>query len=159
MRRAPGEESLCKEGASPPLLNHLVFFMDLDHSGQTTGLHVTLSRHLHLPAPTNSDVRKVPHPLQISDTLASITFRGPEYITHPSTEGIAQLVFDVPRAARTVSAYQRHGGDIEEDEVESDAFRRRFAPLFEVRGILAIRIALPIGRFVVHPFWVKRSLR
>ena len=128
--------------------------MHLDHFGQTTGLHVTLSRHLQLPAPTDSAARKVPHPLQISDTLASITFRGPEYITHPNTEGIAQLVFDVPRTARTVSAYMRHGGDRDEDEADSDAFRRRSAPLFEVRGVLAIRIAMPIGRFVVHPFWV-----
>ena len=129
--------------------------MHLDYLGQTTGLHVTFSRHLHLPAPTNSAVKKVPPPLQISDTLASVTFRGPEYITHPSTEGIAQLVFDVPRTARTVSAYQRHGGDIDEDGVESDAFRRRSAPLFEVRGVLAIRIAMPIGRFVIHLFWVR----
>lgn len=158
MRRAPGEESLCKEGASHPLFKNFVFLMHLDQSGKTTGLHVTFSRHLHLPVPTNGTVKKAPHPLQISDTLASITFRGPEYITHPNTEGIAQLVFDVPRAARTVSAYQRHGGDIEEDEVESDAFRRRSAPLFEVRGILAIRIAMPIGRFVVHPFWDRWSL-
>ncbi|KAF8493966.1 hypothetical protein F5888DRAFT_701927 [Russula emetica] len=119
-----------------------------NHSAKrTTGLHVTFSRHLHLPVPANSADRKVPHPLQISDTLASITFRGPEYITHPSTEGIAQLVFDVPRTARTVSAYLRHGGDIDEDEAESDAFRRRTrtAPLFEVRGVLAIRIAMPVG--------------
>jgi hypothetical protein len=66
-------------------------------------------------------------------------------------------VFDVPHTARTVSAYLRHGGDIDEDEVKSDAFRRRTrtAPLFEVRGVLAIRIAMPIGRFVVHPFWVR----
>lgn len=119
-----------------------------NHSAKrTTGLHVTVSRHLHLPAPANSDVRKVPHPLQISDTLASITFRGPEYIAQPSTEGIAQLVFDVPRTARTVSAYLRHGGDIDEDEAESDAFRKRTrtAPLFEVRCVLAIRIVMPIG--------------
>jgi hypothetical protein len=156
MRRAPGEESLCKEGASPLLFNHVIFLMHLGRSGQTTGLHVTFSRQLHLPAPANSDIRKVPHPLQISDTLASITFRGPEYIAHPSTEGIAQLAFDVPRTARTVSAYLRHGGDIDEDEAESGAFRRktRSAPLFEVRGVLAIRIAMPIGRYVVHPFWV-----
>ena len=157
MRRAPGEESLCKEGASPPLFNHLVFLMHVYHSGQTTGLHVTFSRRLHLPASANSDVRKVPHPLQISDTLASITFCGPEYIAQPSTEGIAQLVFDVPRTARTVSAYLRHGGDIDEDEAESDAFRKRTrtAPLFEVRGVLAIRIVMPIGRFVVNPFLVR----
>ena len=142
-----------------PLLYSTIssFSRTLIGMGQTTGLHVTFSRHLHLPAPTNSAVRKAPRPLQICDTLASITFRGPEYITHPSTEGIAQLVFDVPRAAHTVSTYQRHGGDIEEDEVESGAFRGRSAPLFEVRGILAIRIAIPIGRFIVHPFWVRWS--
>ena len=61
-------------------------------------------------------------------------------------------MFDVPRTARTVSAYLRHGSDIDEDDSESDAFRRRTPPLFEVRGVLAIRIAMPIGRYVVHPF-------
>ena len=131
--------------------------MYLDHSGQTTGLHVTFIRRLHLQAPANSDVKKVPHPLQISDTLASITFRGPEYVTHTSTEGIAQLAFDVPCTARTVLAYLRHGGDINEDEAESDAFRGKTwsVPLFEVRGVLATRIATSIGRYVVHPFWVR----
>ena len=64
-------------------------------------------------------------------------------------------MFDVPHTARTVSAYLRHGGDIDEDEAESDALRRRSAPLFEVRGVLAIRIAMPIGRFAVHPFWSR----
>ena len=132
--------------------------MQVHRSRQTTGLHVTFSRHLHLPAPTNSAGKSLPPPLQISDTLASITFRGPEYITHPGTEGIAQLVFDVPRTARTVSAYPRHSDDVDEDGSESGVFRRRTAPLFEVRGVLAIRVALPIGRFAVHSFFVRRSM-
>jgi hypothetical protein len=117
----------------------------LAHCGQTTGLHVTLSRHLHLPSPANNAGRKLPPPLQISDTLASVTFRGPEYIAHPGTEGIANLVFDVPRAARTVSAYPRHGGDGDD---ELDVFKKKTAPLFEVRGVLAVRIVMPVGRFV-----------
>ncbi len=132
---------------------HLIFLTTLDHSGQTMGLHVTFSRHLHLPTPANSAGRKPPSSLQISDTLASISFRGPEYIAHPGTEGIAQLAFDVPRTARTVSAYPRHGGDVDGDEAESGALRRRTAPLFEVRGVLAIRIVMPLGRFAFHFFF------
>ena len=108
--------------------------------------------------PTNGAGRSLPPPLQISDTLANITFRGPEYTAHPGTEGIAQLVFDVPRSARTVSAYPRHGGDVDEDEAEVGAFQRRTAPLFEVRGVLGIRIAMPIGRFA-HPLFVRQNIR
>jgi len=65
-------------------------------------------------------------------------------------------VFDVPRTARTVSAYPRHGEDVDEDEDEDDAFRRKTAPLFEIRGVLAIRIVMPVGRCVNHPFSAKR---
>ena len=129
--------------------------MHAKRCGQTTGLHVTLTRHLHLPAPASAG-SKLPPPLQISDSLASVTFRGPDYVAHPGTEGIAQLVFDVPRTARTVSAYPRHGGDVDEDEDEDDAFRRKTAPLFEIRGVLAIRIVMPVGRCVDHPFSAKR---
>ena len=125
-----------------------------ERCGQTTGLHLTLTRHLHLPAPVGSARGKLPPPLQISDSLTSVTFRGPEYIAHPGTEGIAQLVFDVPRTARTVSAYPRHNGDMDDDD-ESDAFRRRTAPLFEIRGVVTIRVAMPIGRCVVQPFSVR----
>lgn len=122
--------------------------MHVDRCGQTTSLHVTLSRHLHLPAPAGSTDKKLPPLLQISDTLASIAFRGPDYISHPGTEGIARLVFDVPRTARTVSAYPRHGGDVDVDEDESAVLRRKAAPLFEVRGVLAVRVAMPVGRCV-----------
>ena len=49
--------------------------------------------------------------LQISDTLATVPYRGPEYLVHSGTEGIANLVFDVPRNARGVVGGLRDGGD------------------------------------------------
>ncbi|KAH9063558.1 hypothetical protein EDB87DRAFT_1575346 [Lactarius vividus] len=117
-----------------------------NHSAKkTTGLHITLDRHLHLPAPAQGSGKKVPPPLQISDTLASIAFRGPDYTANPGTEGIAQLVFDVPRSARTVSAHPRHGGDIDEDEGEAIAVKKKTPPLFEVRGVVSLRISMPLG--------------
>ncbi|KAH9050367.1 hypothetical protein EDB83DRAFT_2522522 [Lactarius deliciosus] len=117
-----------------------------NHSAKkTTGLHITLGRHLHLPAPAQGSGKKVPPPLQISDTLASIAFRGPDYTADPGTEGIAQLVFDVPRSARTVSAHPRHGGDVDEDEGEAIAVKKKTPPLFEVRGVVSLRISMPLG--------------
>jgi hypothetical protein len=65
-------------------------------------------------------------------------------------------VFDVPRTARTISAYPRDGGDVYEDEDESDGFRRKIAPLFEIRGAITIRIDMPIGRCVICPFVVRQ---
>jgi len=45
---------------------------------------------------------------------------------------------DVPLTAHTVSAHPRHSGDVDEDGAKIGVFRRRVAPLFEVRGVLAI---------------------
>ena len=101
---------------------------------------------MHLPSPAHgsgNNNKKAPSPLQISDTLASIAFRGPEYTSNPGTEGIAQLIFDVPRTARTVSAHPRHGGDVGEDE---GAGKNRTPPLFEVRGVVTVSISMPLGR-------------
>ncbi|KAI0256155.1 hypothetical protein BJV78DRAFT_441883 [Lactifluus subvellereus] len=94
--------------------------------------------------PTPQARRHCPH--YKSHTLASISFRGPEYIAHPDAEGIAQLMFDVPRTARTISVHPRHGGGADEDEDESDVFKRHTPPLFEVRGVIAVRIAMPPRR-------------
>lgn len=117
-----------------------------NHSAKkTSGIHITLGRHLHLPSPAHGSGKKAPPPLQISDTLASIAFRGPEYTSNPGTEGIAQLVFDVPRTARTVSAHPRHAGDVEENEDEAIAVKKRTPPLFEIRGVVTIRISMPLG--------------
>jgi hypothetical protein len=78
-------------------------------------------------------------PLQISDTLTTVAFRGPEYIIHPNSEGVANLVFDVPKGARGVK-----GGTREADEGDI----KSTDPLFEVRCIVAVKITMGIGRYV-----------
>jgi len=94
-----------------------------------------LTRNLHLA--------KVPAleqaPLQISDTLTTVAFRGPEYLVHPGTEGVASLVFDVPQNARSLKGGPRDGD--EEEGKTTDC-------LFEVRCTLGIKIGLPFGRYV-----------
>lgn len=96
-------------------------------------------RSLQLPNAPTSDKS----PLQISDTLTTVAFRGPEYIVHPGTEGVASLVFDVPRSARSVKGGPRDG-DEEEGKVTEC--------LFEVRCTLSVKIGLPLGRLVSHSF-------
>jgi len=105
-------------------------------SVQTAGLQVALTRHLHLPG-ISSIISKPP--LQFSDTIATVQFRGTEYLVYPGTEGVAQLVIDVPKNARTVK-----GGERQADEDGSSMK----APLFEVRGYIDIKIVLPSGRSV-----------
>ena len=100
---------------------------------QTTGLQLSLTRHLHLPNIPPSEKT----PLRISDTLTTVAFRGPEYIVHPCTEGVASLVFDVPRTARSVKGGPREGDENEDKLTEC---------LFEVKCTLTIKIGLPLGR-------------
>jgi hypothetical protein len=102
---------------------------------QNTGLVVTLTRFLHLP---NVPAGQKP-PLQISDTLTSVDFRSAEYIVAPGVEGVANLVFDVPKHAAGVRGDQRDGADGE--GVVSP-------PLFEVRCIVSCKITMGIGRLV-----------
>jgi hypothetical protein len=109
---------------------------------QTTGIQISLTRHLHLPSPPDSEP-----PLQISDTLTTVAFRGAEYTMHPGAEGVASLVFDVPRHARGVKGGSRHGGG---DGEEGEGREGRTECLFEVRCVLGIKIGLPFGRYV-HP--------
>ncbi|KAH9010722.1 hypothetical protein EDB85DRAFT_1195124 [Lactarius pseudohatsudake] len=47
---------------------------------------------------------------------------------NPGTEGIVQLIFDVPRSVRTVSAHPRHGGDVDEEEEEGEAIAVKNRP-------------------------------
>ena len=76
-------------------------------------------------------------PLQISDTLTTVAFRGPEYIILPGTEGVASLVFDIPKDAKGVK-----GGTREGDEAKGETTE----PLFEVRCIIVTKLAMGIGR-------------
>ncbi|KII84382.1 hypothetical protein PLICRDRAFT_69836, partial [Plicaturopsis crispa FD-325 SS-3] len=68
-------------------------------SKKSTGLGITLTRSLHLPNVPATEKQ----PLQISDSLTTVAFRGQEYIVPPGTEGVANLVFDIPKNAREPS--------------------------------------------------------
>ncbi|KAL1739443.1 hypothetical protein HDZ31DRAFT_6165, partial [Schizophyllum fasciatum] len=115
---------------------------------KTTGLEVSLSRHLVLPEISGSGKP----PLQIADTLTSVSFKGADYIMPPGAEGIASLVFDVPKHARGVRRGPYTGGE--------QLKRRESQSIFEVRCILEIKvlmglmgkdILLEIPVPVIHP--------
>ena len=103
-------------------------------SAKNTGLNVSLTRKLVLPE--TSTAQK--HPLHISDTLATVSFRGPEYTMHPGLEGVANLVFDVPDKARSVRGGIRYADEEQKFGVNA---------LFEVGCVVSIRVPLGIGRY------------
>lgn len=75
-------------------------------------------------------------PLQISDSLTSVSFRGPEYVIQPGVEGVANLVFDVPADARGVKGGRRQGNE-----------ESKTTPcLFEVRCIIGVKMSMGFGR-------------
>ncbi len=98
---------------------------------KNTGLTLTLTRRLVLPS-----IEK--QPLQISDTLTNVAFRGPEYIIHPGVEGVANLVFDIPKTAREVK-----GGVYLDEGYHSP---RETQSLFEVQCIVSVNMTMGIGR-------------
>lgn len=99
---------------------------------QNTGLSVTLFRSLVLP---NILPRQKPG-FEVVDTLTSVSYKGQEYVIQPEAEGVANLVFDLPKSARGVKGGTRHS--IEEN--------RKTPPLFEVRCIAAIKLSMGLGR-------------
>ncbi|KAJ7471047.1 hypothetical protein FB451DRAFT_1090677 [Mycena latifolia] len=114
---------------------------------KNSGLVVSLTRSLVLsgiPATEKS-------PLQISDTLVTVPFRGQEYIIPPGAEGVASLVFDVPKHARGVK-----GGLLTGDE----SAPKHTPAIFEVRCVVGIKMTMGFGSkdieldlpvTVVHP--------
>lgn len=76
-------------------------------------------------------------PLHISDTLTSVSFRGPEYVIQPGVEGVAALVFDIPPSARGVKGGQRQGGEANNCTTEA---------LFEVQCLIVVKLTMGIGR-------------
>ncbi|KAG6828962.1 hypothetical protein H0H92_006144 [Tricholoma furcatifolium] len=104
---------------------------------KNTGLTLALTRSLVLPG---LGVGEIP-PLQISDVLTTVSFRGPEYIIQPGSEGVACLVFDVPSHARGVRGGLLEGGESEHRTTES---------LFEVRCVLGITLTMGIGKKDIH---------
>ncbi|KAI9001466.1 hypothetical protein BD414DRAFT_533215 [Trametes punicea] len=102
-----------------------------NHSAKkNSGLSVTLTRELYLPniPPTQKQ------PLQLSDTVTSVSFRGPEYIISPGAEGVANLVIDVPKTARGMKGGRRIGDEGKTTEC-----------LFEVRCIVSVKLSMGIG--------------
>lgn len=104
---------------------------------KNTGLTVSLTRTLYLPGATAA-------PLQISDSLTVVPFRGPEYIIPPGAEGIANLVFDVPKQARGVSS-----GLLDGEEAENGTGLRRTESLFEIRCKIEVKLTMGVGRWVI----------
>lgn len=58
------------------------------------------------------------------------------------TEGVANLVFNVPKAARVVKGGIREGAD------DGEGGRRRTEPLFEIQCVLGVKIGMGIGQYV-----------
>ncbi|THU88985.1 hypothetical protein K435DRAFT_865764 [Dendrothele bispora CBS 962.96] len=113
-------------------------------SKKNTGLSVTLTRILHLPE--TSANTKAP-PLEITDTLTTVPFRGPEYIIPPGAEGVASLVFDVPRLAKGVKG-GIFLGDVPENLLDKDGNPKKVKEsesLFEVRCIVGIKMSMGLG--------------
>ncbi|KAI0648693.1 hypothetical protein C8Q79DRAFT_1040192 [Trametes meyenii] len=97
---------------------------------KNSGLSVTLTRELYLPNIPPGQKQ----PLQLSDTVTSVSFRGPEYIITPGAEGVANLVVDVPKNARGVKGGRRIGDEGKSTEC-----------LFEVRCIIGVKLSMGIG--------------
>ncbi|KAJ7730809.1 hypothetical protein B0H16DRAFT_210102 [Mycena metata] len=114
---------------------------------KNSGLVITLTRTLVLSGIPESEKQ----PLQISDTLITVPFRGEEYIIPPGAEGVASLVFDVPKHARGVK-----GGLLKGDESAS----KPTPAIFEVRCVVGVKMTMGFGTkdieldlpvTVVHP--------
>lgn len=78
-----------------------------------------------------------------------MSFRGPEYVIHPGGEGVASLVFDVPKNARSVKGGLI--GGTEPDEANGGSaigHRQALDALFEVRCLVEIKMGMGLTRFV-----------
>ncbi|KAF6745736.1 hypothetical protein DFP72DRAFT_924355 [Ephemerocybe angulata] len=121
-----------------------------NHSNKkNTGLSLSLNRTLILPGVSSKPGKQA---LELTDTLTHVPFRGPEYIIPPGAEGVANLVFDVPKHSRGV-----RGGTLEGDEEDPP---RHTESLFEIRCTVDIKMSMGFGNkdlflsvpvSIVHP--------
>lgn len=77
--------------------------------------------------------------MQISDTILAVPFRGPEYTVLPSSEGLANLIIDIPRKARGVLPGARE---------DSDGHHSK-PPLFYVQCVLSLKLGMGFGTYVI----------
>lgn len=97
---------------------------------KNSSLTVALTRTLH--------IANAPDALLISDTLANHPFRGPDFIIPPGAEGVASLVFDVPRLARSVRGGLLDGLD----------GQKPTHALFDIRAVVTVKMGMGLGRYV-----------
>ncbi|KAF8149049.1 hypothetical protein B0H34DRAFT_734649 [Crassisporium funariophilum] len=110
-----------------------------NHSNKkNSGLTLTLTRTLYLPGSSTGQQR--PAPVQISDVLTTVPFRGSEYIIPPGAEGVANLVFDVPKNARGVQ-----GGTLDGEESEGGIGPRHTESLFEIKCKVEVKLIMGMG--------------
>ncbi|KAF9525780.1 hypothetical protein CPB83DRAFT_514084 [Crepidotus variabilis] len=124
-----------------------------NHSARkNSSLTLSVSRTLYLPSTSSgpSTSQKVAStPINLTDTLVTVPFRGAEYIIPPGAEGVANLVFDVPKAVRGV-----RGGVLEGEEEDIGeggepgkkmGGRRKTEALFEIRCKVEVRLGMGMG--------------
>ena len=90
-----------------------------------------------------------PATVQILDTLTTVPFRGPEYIIPPGAEGVANLVFDVPKHARGVQ-----GGVLDGESEEDGGQPRQTESLFEIQCKVEVKLGMGFGRSVRTSFFI-----
>ena len=126
----------------------MLFYLINSQRVQAAGLSLTLIRRLHLPMAAMPAGKGAA--FQLSDTLLTVPFKGPEYQVPPGGEGVANLVFDIPRFARGVRGGQRQSAEGELSLAEgahNDLTSGKLTDaLFEVRCIVQIKLSLGIGR-------------
>ncbi|CAE6411638.1 unnamed protein product, partial [Rhizoctonia solani] len=101
-------------------------------SRKTTGVNVTLQRMLHLDNPPPEHANLI-----LSDTLVTAAFHSAEYCCPPGLEGVAKLVINVPRTARTVKGGSRESGEAGADKT--------IPALFDIRGSVNVRLCMGVG--------------
>jgi hypothetical protein len=113
-----------------------------------------LTRTLFLPTRNAKSSENFPTPiLEVSDTLTTVSFKGPEYIIAPGGEGVASLVFDVPKDARGVRGGLLEGGEGDDDVSRKEGLGGRVTEsLFEIRCTVGVKIGMGFGRLVLHIF-------
>ncbi len=109
---------------------HFVILVLVFINSQNTSLSLSLTRTLH--------IANAPDALLISDTLATHPFRGPDFIIPPGAEGVASLVFDVPRNARSV-----RGGVLEGLEGNKGTHA-----LFDIKATVTVKMTMGMGRLI-----------
>ncbi|CAE6429818.1 unnamed protein product [Rhizoctonia solani] len=99
---------------------------------KTTGVNVTLQRMLHLDNPPPQHANLI-----LSDTLVTAAFHSAEYCCPPGLEGVAKLVINIPRTARTVKGGSRESGEAGGDKA--------IPALFDIRGSVNVRLCMGVG--------------